>query len=245
MKFENTTVYLNTTCLPAITATLNESIGITRIDDLGRHSVGCWSNSRPEGSFSASLVLHEGIISFINDCTGIKLISGCIGTNSFSKGFLNEFKISIDPDSNVESDISIDFYSKIGQTTALPFTGNAFELPHGGASYAETGLFTPKLSSLEYSITQKVAPSWGFGGYDLLTAKRTDGQIKISLNGTGLQHVVHENCDDLINFSLNLNSLCNIDIGTINVSGMKVESSNLTLNLNDDLVGSIELIKYF
>jgi hypothetical protein len=246
MIFKNTTVSLNGKILPASTASLSQSTDLTKIEELGRHAVYSSNGQRPQGKFSSSYYLTKLPID-ASGIAGVIQVSGSVGPYSFTKGFLSEYSFSIEPERLIMANISVDFYSDISSGTQRAYNAADFEntFSHGGKSTITSSEFQSSPLSVDYSLSQKIEPTFGLGGNDIINAKQTDGRISITIKGTGLQKAIYENCDNTIGISLNLSDLCSNIVGTINEVGLKVVSSSLSLNKDEDLVGSIELVKFF
>jgi hypothetical protein len=145
-------------------------------------------------------------------------------------------------------DLSISVYDvDISSVELNKFDGN--EISHGAFSTFKTGqnniLFNQNLFSLDISFSQSFQPYYKIGTNNILGINYNGGEIKCTINGTGIQRIIDSNCSNGTDIVLNLKNLCNSSLGDIYISGLKVISSSLTINEEDDLVGNLELIRYF
>lgn len=123
------------------------------------------------------------------------------------------------------------------------------DLAHGAFSTVETGsqalLFNTNLLSLDLSFSQSVTPYFGVGGTNIIGLEYGGGQISCSIDGTGIQRMVDFECDSGTNLVLTLKNLCNTELEDIRVSGFKITSSSISLNESEDVVGKLEMVRYF
>lgn len=246
ITFRDSAVVINGVAMLASQASISESLSYERRDELGGENVRTVPSQRPAGSFSMSYYLpdSDGVI---RGLTGYSPVTGKIGDYGFSSGFMTKYSISVEPNSPIQANLSIDFYSAInrGMTSGNAPMGGS-NLAHGGGSIASGVSFNTGLFSFDYEISQSFTPYLLLGNTGLMSVERTNGSISCSLEGSGLADAVAEDfCDDGTGISLNLKTLCGDSIGTIQESGMRITSCDLSIDNVDDVIGKVSLIKYF
>lgn len=250
ISFKNTPFKLNGVTIYATTANLTENVGYQRIDELGYSSVGTSQNTRVDGSFSADFYLQSGTFSELLQYTGLTRITGGIGKVEFTNGYMNELSISVEPLSLVKASIRGIFFGGLDWNEKsisdaqenLSITPNE-DFVHGSRT---TIINHSDALSASYSVSQNISPYYALGSTGLLGYKYDGGEIKVSIQGTGIQEAVDRECsENSPNITINFNPLCGSAFGSeINTSGLKVTSSSISVNADEELVGNMELQKY-
>lgn len=252
ISFLNSSFVINGTKFCAYQANFTESSNFQRVDELGYSSVRTVSSSRPNGNFSVDFYLDEKSIAFTN-LTGLVPFTGGVSGIGFNTGFMSEFSISAEPLSVIKASIKGSFFERLNRDI-IPFSADHDSIDgisHGAASsvgvdIGDTSIYSNQnLFSINLSFTQNISPRYKAGSIDLLGYDYEGGEIKCTLNGTGLQRAVDFLCQDETNIVLNLKNVCNTSLGDIEVKGLKVVNSSVTINEEEDVVGSLELIRYF
>lgn len=245
ISFKNAPFKLGGRTFFATTASMTENISFQRVEGLGYTNIGTAESSRPNGSFSADFYLRTGDVEAIMEYFGsLVKVGGSLGPMSFTEGYLTEFSFSIEPVSLIKASVQGVFFQKInrnGSWSGGTFTGlpnNIFA--HGAGSYATT---IHESISLSYSITQSVTPHYVVGSDQISGIKYDGGEIKVSVQGKGLQDAISE-CGDGKDITIRLGALCAEMTDSVTASDLFVTSSSLSVNANEEIVGAMELMKY-
>lgn len=248
-NFKNQPFVVNGVQVDAYSVTMEESISYQRIDELGYSSVGTFEDSRPNGSFSAGCYLNSRNFSLLNNYTGLKSFTGTVGTIGFKTGYMTEYSISASPTSIIESSFNGIFFEKIDKSLYNIITDEVTNsrYAHGAESLVDGSAlaYNQSLLSLELSFSQNVTPFYKIGTNEIIGLEFNGGEIQCSIRGTGIQIAVDLNCNQENNIILNMKNLCKQNIGNIEIDGLKVTRSSIEVNKEQNLIGSVDLIRYF
>lgn len=244
ITFKNAPITINGVTKYATEGTITEDVSFSRIDELANHNVSTNNSSRPKGTLSVNYYLNDSDES-IRNLTGIKFVSGSIGDLGFSSGLMSKYSISVKPNELIRATLDIDFYHEIDRNFPLGNAPTIQSLAHGGSTQASGLVFNTNLFNFEYSISQSISPDFALGGQNIIGANIEDGSITCQLVGSGLGNAVEFGCSNDNSIVLNLKTLCNNTLGSIVESGMKITSSQLSLDNEQGAVGTVNLIKYF
>lgn len=249
ISFKDSTCYINDICVAATSADISENISYSRVDDLGYANTAQVQSSHPQGQFSINGYVDTNTLR-LKDLTGFKPITGRVGYLGFTGGFLSSFSISSEPMALMTFSMTSDFFSKMRKDMAeltQTFSGQRFA--HSALSTVETGnaslVLNHRMFSVSIELSQETTPKFKIGSNEVLGYDFGGGSIKVSLQGSGLQHAVQEQCENSVNFVLNLQNLCNEDVGEIRIEGLKVSDSSVSVDGNDGVNGKVDLVGYF
>lgn len=248
ISYKNSPVVINSRVMYANQLTLTETSEFQRVDELSYPAPTLFSNVRPQTEFSLDGYLTSGMLRNI-DLTGLTGFAVKCGTFSLTSGFMNEFSVNAQAVSPITCSLKgIAFESPNRNATPAVVSFEQERGAHGAMSYVQTGeavMYNTDLLGFTISFTQGIAPFYQIGTRNLLGIDYNGGEIRCTLNGTGIQRAVDFGCGNATDVVLNLKNLCNTSLGDITISGFKVNNSSLTVNENDDVVGNLELIRYY
>lgn len=231
-------------------ATLDEKIDFQRVDILGAPNAGIVASSPIQGTFSSDFYLTAADYAKCISLTGLVPFEGGVSDAWFTSGYMNEFSISVEPLSPIKGSIKGAFYGGgIGTESNSDYSFPS-EIAHGAYSdismgdEGETLEINPNLFSMNLTWTQSFTPNYAIGG-NIVNYKDGGGEIRCSLNGAGLQNAV-DACSGY-DVTLSLKGVCSdgSELASVEVHGLRVTSSSVTISETDGVVGTMELIGYF
>lgn len=244
MKFKDTVIFINGVAKFASEATISEAMQVTRIPELFLKKVNTAPSSRIGGSFSATYYLNDNDTD-VRSLTGINLCYGGLGEIGFENGLLKSYSINVGPYDVLQATVSFDFFSPIKRdfiAISAPETGIAFA--HGSRSSVSTIVFNNNPFEFNYSLEQSIDAVYPLGNSGAIQYNFQEGQESCSLRGRSINDAI-EFCGDDVNIVLTLKDTCNISLGTIGVSGLKITDGEMSLNNDENLTSSVNLIRYF
>lgn len=247
ISFRNTPFKLGThPAFFATTASMSEAVGYQRVEGLGYSDVGMARNTRKSGTFSADFYLRTGDWTFLRNLAGLVSFSGSIGNCTFTSAYMTEISLSIEPMALVKASVRGIFFgaanwSSGGSTVGLVGTPDS-QFAHG-ASADVHGI--SQALSVSYSLSQSITAKYILGDEDPPADgyKYDGGEIKITVQGTGIQNAVSL-CGNYVDFSVGISSLCGGTVAAVSEDDLKVVNSAISVNAGEDLVGSMELQKF-
>ena len=246
LYFKDCPVALNGLTLFASKASISEKSDLQRRDDLGMSQTD-GIRSRPAGSMTVSYYVDDVVDPQIRNMTGLVPITGVVGDVGFVSGFLTNYSISAQPSQLVQADVTIGFFTNLSHDIDIgddPEAGIIFA--HGGRSVASGLSFNTGLFSFQLDISQSISPYFKIGTNETCGFDRTDGSIKCSLKGSGLNDVLPSGfCDSGSGILLKLRTVCNDDLGDIEVQGMRITDAKMSVDSAEEIVGELNLVKFF
>jgi hypothetical protein len=154
--------------------------------------------------------------------------------------------LSAQPFELIEVSAGFDFYNGIEEYSDTGiYDPQDFSILNGRFSSGIDNVgFNNKLLNYSYSIQQSVEPIYVLSESYPSGYSRSNGQITISVQGTGIADAVDFPCADLVTSSITLGSTCGESF-TISTTGLKPEKVSIQAQVGAQMVGSVDLIKFF
>ncbi len=246
ISFKNAPFRLGGRIFFATAASVEETHSYQRVEGLGYTNVGAAESSRPNGSFSADFYLRDGDANHIFQYFGsLRKVNGSLGPVSFTEGYITEFSFSIEPVSLVKASVRGVFFQKMTRGGSWASAGTLSGLPDDTFAHgAKTTVSISEAISVSYSITQSVTPHYVVGSDTIAGVKYDGGEVKVTIQGKGLQKAISECPDEAESVNINLGTLCGGGFDNVSTLGLLIISSSVSVNANEEVVGSMELMKY-
>ena len=246
LTFKNAKVVIGGETIYASQVSIDEKVDFQRADGLGFASTDIYAASRKMGTFSADFYWTKNLFDTFSMTGFTSLITGSIGATTFGTGYITELSMTAEAMSAVKGSIKGEFVGGVNWSdsgVAIPV--DIPEIGHGLSSEITTH---QNMFSLGLTYSRKISPIFGIRNSatdEVIGWDYGGGEIRCSLKGFGLQNGV-DVCEGSNEVSINVDSLCNSVGGMeITIDGLTVTDSAITIDKNGDVVGSMELIRYF